>query len=106
MQGLIRIIEREGNWYLAEEAISKVVGVATSKLAGLTRAAEAEAPAVKPAPAQPAPTPSPSSVLLTSPNGRCSVSLSLNDDGDIMAGQISGPNRGKSANLTYGKWGA
>jgi Collagen triple helix repeat (20 copies) len=46
----------------------------------------------------------PASLTLSSPDGGSKVTIALNNDGDIIATQISGPNAGKSCNLTYGHW--
>lgn len=32
------------------------------------------------------------------------VTLALIDGGDVVATQVTGPNAGKTVNLTYGKW--
>ena len=45
-----------------------------------------------------------SSLEMTSPDTLSTVTLTLIDDGDIVATQNTGPNAGKSVNLTYGKW--
>jgi hypothetical protein len=45
------------------------------------------------------------SLAMTSPTaGLAAVTLTLNDTGDIIATQQTGPNAGKSVNLTFGKW--
>jgi hypothetical protein len=45
------------------------------------------------------------SLSMTSPTpGNATVTLTLNDTGDIIATQQTGPNAGKSVNLTYGLW--
>jgi hypothetical protein len=45
------------------------------------------------------------SLFMTSPTpGAAVVTLTLNDTGDIIATQTTGPNAGKSVNLTTGKW--
>lgn len=42
--------------------------------------------------------------ILTSPDGSCKVSVALNNYGDIIVSQSAGPNAGKAANISYGKW--
>jgi hypothetical protein len=43
-------------------------------------------------------------VSMKSPDSSSAVSLSLVNGGDLVISQSSGPNAGKSVNLTYGKW--
>jgi hypothetical protein len=44
------------------------------------------------------------SLAMISPDGQSAVTLTLVNGGDVVATQQSGPNAGKSVNLTYGKW--
>jgi hypothetical protein len=46
----------------------------------------------------------PSSLDMVSPDALSTVTLTLVNGGDIVASQSTGPNAGKTVNLTYGKW--
>lgn len=48
--------------------------------------------------------PSGATLDMVSPDGASTVTLALINDGDMVATQVTGPNAGKTVNLTYGKW--
>jgi hypothetical protein len=100
-------IGQDGNLYAFENQTSQTFIVGEPESAGPP--AGPPGPQGAPGPAGPkgdtGPAgPSGATLDMVSPDTASTVTLALVDGGDVVATQITGPNAGKSVNLTYGKW--